>query len=341
MVYINKGDHEDPHGLPKDNLEHSIDTVYHADIPPKMPEEMEKLEYTYQHFQDHKKVYETDSQVTTEPIHDTLYPQSNNNIEYGLFKNVIDSYYLDNQIRDDFQCTKTFYTHYTAASTLHPNPPCTHTYDHISQQLDSLADTEQQQTLYANEADASLFTKDTATPCTFNIIPSDLETEFLNEVHDHAHNNTGIHFYSKQKHRDTFGDTHIQYHDFDNGDAFIYKDKYTALLQQELQNPFWCLHDPNTTQSYQISPNIGIETMPNTMYFTGNTSTVTKINHVTYQTIQYNDEGMFLAQLIMEQHLPSSHSVLTINILYYRNIQKQKALHPSTQEVVQSSCIFG
>ena len=33
------------------------------------------------------------------------------------------------------------------------------------------------------------------------------------------------------KYRDTFGDAHIQYHDFDNGDAFIYKDKYTALLQ--------------------------------------------------------------------------------------------------------------
>ena len=31
---------------------------------------------------------------------------------------------------------------------------------------------------------------------------------------------------------DTFGGAHMQYHDFDNGDAFVYKDKYTALLQQ-------------------------------------------------------------------------------------------------------------
>ena len=41
-----------------------------------------------------------------------------------------------------------------------------------------------------------------------------------------------------------------------------------------------------------------IETMPHAMYFTGNTSTVTKINHVPYQTIQYNDKGMFSAHLM-------------------------------------------
>ena len=70
-----------------------------------------------------------------------------------------------------------------------------------------------------------------------------------------------------------------------------------ALLQ-ELQNPYWYLHDPITTQSFQISPDMDTETMPHAMYFTGNTSTVTKINHVPYQTIQYNDKGMFSAQLI-------------------------------------------
>ena len=221
-----------------------------------------------------------------------------NNIEYRLFENVINSYHLDNQIRDDFQCTKTCYTHDTTASTVYPNPPCTHTYDHISQQLHCLADSTQQQTLYTNEVDASLLTTDTATQCAFNIIPSDLDTESSKDVHCHSNNNTSIHFYSKHKCRDTFGDTHIHYHDFDNGDAFVYKDKYTALLQQELQNPFWCLHDPITTQSYQISSDMDIETMPHAMYFDGNASTVTKINHVPYQTIQYNDKGMFPAYLM-------------------------------------------
>ena len=152
--------------------------------------------------------------------------------------------------------------------------------------------------LYTNEADASLFTTDTPTPCAFNITPSDLETESQEDIHDHPHNNTGIHFYSKHKYRDTFGDAHIQYHYFDNGDAFVYKDKYTALLQQELQNPYWCLHDPITTKSYQISSDMDIETMPHAMYFSGNTHTFTKINHVPYQTIQYNDKGMFPAQLM-------------------------------------------
>ena len=36
-------------------------------------------------------------------------------------------------------------------------------------------------------------------------------------------------------------------------------DKYTVLLQQELQNPYWCLHDPITTKrSHIISPTISM-----------------------------------------------------------------------------------
>ena len=49
MVYINKGDHDNPHGPPKDDSEGSQDIVHHdyapVDIAPKMPEEIEKLEY--------------------------------------------------------------------------------------------------------------------------------------------------------------------------------------------------------------------------------------------------------------------------------------------------------
>ena len=41
-----------------------------------------------------------------------------------------------------------------------------------------------------------------------------------------------------------------------------------------------------------------IEMMPHAMYFTGNLDTVTKINHVPYQTIVYNDNGMFTAKLM-------------------------------------------
>ena len=41
-----------------------------------------------------------------------------------------------------------------------------------------------------------------------------------------------------------------------------------------------------------------IETMPHVMYFTGHSDTVTKINHVPYQTIQYNENGMFTTKLM-------------------------------------------
>ena len=139
--------------------------------------------------------------------------------------------------------------------------------------------------------DTSLFTSDTSTPCEFNITPE-------KPIEETTRNNTGIHFHSKHKYRDTFGDAHIQYHNFDNGDAFIYKDTYTTLLQQELQNPYWCLHDPVTTKSYQISTEMDVETMPHVMYFSGNSESITKINHILYQTVSYDDKGMFPAKLM-------------------------------------------
>ena len=152
---------------------------------------------------------------------------------------MIDSYYLDSQIRDDFTCIKACYTH-NYDNTLDMRPQCTHTYDHTSQQLDSLADTEQQHKVYTSEEEVSLFTSDTSTQCAFNIIPSNLEPEAENHTEKTSQNNTTIYFHSKHKYRDTFRDAHVQYHDFDNCDAFTYNDKYIALLQQELQNPYWC-----------------------------------------------------------------------------------------------------
>ena len=52
------------------------------------------------------------------------------------------------------------------------------------------------------------------------------------------------------------------------------------------------------TKSYQISKDMDIKTMPHAMYFTGNSDTVTKINQVPYQTIQYNENGMFTTKLM-------------------------------------------
>ena len=107
----------------------------------------------------------------------------------------------------------------------------------------------------------------------------------------------GIHLQSKHKYRNVFGDSNIQCHDFNNGDGLTFKDKYTALLQQELQNLYWCLHNSVMTKSYQISSEMDVETMPHAMYFSGSKETIAKINQVSYQVIEYNDKGMFQAKL--------------------------------------------
>ena len=122
-------------------------------------------------------------------------------------------------------------------------------------------------------------------------------------------------------------------------------------MQQELQNPYWCLHDPITAKSYQILTEMDIETMPHAMYFSGNPETVTKINHVPYQTVQYDEKGMFLAQLMDDnpkQVFIDNGTIPSILLLSTYNkhpvlqkYQRPKVPHPSTQEVAQMSPTFG
>ena len=176
--------------------------------------------------------------------------------------------------------------------------PCTPTYDHITQNIDNLEDPTQQDIVYTNEVDASLFTTDTTTPCDYNISTDILNSDNLQESKTNITQPMGTHSQSKHLYRNVFGDSNIQYHDFNNGDALMFKDKYTMLLQQELHNPYWCLHDPIATKSYQISSEMDIETMPHAMYFSGNKETITKINQVPYQVIDYDDKGMLQAKLM-------------------------------------------
>ena len=86
--------------------------------------------------------------------------------------------------------------------------------------------------------DASLFTTDTATLCDYNITDDVQNSDSILESKSQITQQMGIHSQSKHKHRNVFGDSNIQYHDFNNGGALTFKDKYTALLQQELQNPY-------------------------------------------------------------------------------------------------------
>ena len=229
---------------------------------------------------------------------DTLYPHINNDIEYGLFKDVISRYYLDSQIKEDFRCNQNCYTNTQQIQQDQPLTSCTHAYDHITQHINSLEDPTQQHTLYTQEVDASLFTTDTTTLCDYNITYNVLNSDTISKNKLKITQPMGIHSQSKHKYRNVSGDSNIQYHDFNNGDALTFKDKYTTLLQQELQNLYWCLHNPISTKSYQISSEMDIETMPHTMYFSGNKKTIAKINQVPYQVIEYDDKGMFQAQLL-------------------------------------------
>ena len=161
--------------------------------------------------------------------------QINNDIEYSLFENVIDGYYLDSQIRDDFTCTKACYTHNYTNNTLDAGPQCTHTYDYISQQLDSLADTKQQHKVYTSKVDASFFTSDTSTQCAFNIIPSNLEMEADKQTEETPQNSTGIHFHSVRSNLDMhLSDTPsiIQ--------QLIQRPHLLERVYKPIRNPHWC-----------------------------------------------------------------------------------------------------
>ena len=257
-VYIPKGEHDDTHELPQQqDLEGSPKTDHtlysHTNTIMPTPNSSQKLEYIYQHFQENEKVHESDPNLATCEADNTLYPHIDNNIEYGLFEDVIDSYYLDSQIKDDFKCDQNCHTRTQYIQQDQTLTPCRYACDHITQHINNLEDPMQQHTVYTNEVDASIFTTYTTTPCDYNI---SIEMSNLNNSHENKSNiipSRGIHSKSKHKYRDVFGNSNIQYHDFDNGDALIFTHKYTALLQQELQNPYWCLHDPITTKSYQIS----------------------------------------------------------------------------------------
>ena len=221
-----------------------------------------------------------------------------NNIEYGLFEDLVESCYLDSQIKDDFQCDQDCYAqHREPTNDNHPNI-CTHDYQHIMQNIQDLTDNTQNN-LHSMEECVPTFTDDTDTHCDYSISDHTSDTDNVNDTHiDFVPKYPTIHSQRKHTYRGTFGDAHIQYHDFDNQDLLTFQDKYTALLQQELQNPYWNLHDPIANKSYQISKDMDIETMPHAMYFTGDPDTVTKINQVPYQMIEYNDNGMFTAKLM-------------------------------------------
>ena len=142
MVYIPKGEHDDPHELPQQQelegyteIEHTL--YSHTDTISSETNTFQKLDYIYQHFQDNEKVHESDSNIASYENDNTLYPHINNDIEYGLFEDVISSSCLDSQIKDDFRCDQNCYTNTPQQQHDLLLTSCTHAYDHVTQHVDS------------------------------------------------------------------------------------------------------------------------------------------------------------------------------------------------------------
>ena len=147
---------------------------------------------------------------TTVPDDDSLYPYVNNDIEYRLFEDIVDSYYLDSQIKDDFQCNHDCYSHQQELTVDDHSNSCTHGYYHIAQHIQDLSDNTQQNSLHSLEENASLFADDTTTPCDFSIINQHSVTENAKDTDiPCAPKQSGIHLQCKHTYRNQIDLNHI------------------------------------------------------------------------------------------------------------------------------------
>ena len=187
VIYINNEDHDNPYEPPQNELEGcdiSQNTLYsHHTYVVKDSDEFDKLHYINQHFQDSEKMHQIDPEnKPTAMDNDSLYPYVKNDIEYGLFEDIVDSYYLDSQIKDDFQCDHDCYSQHRDLTIDDYSNTCTHDYHHITQSIQDLSDSTQQNNLYSIEENASSCADDTATPCDFNITDQHSDTENANDT---------------------------------------------------------------------------------------------------------------------------------------------------------------
>ena len=143
-------------------------------------------------------------QITSDD--DSLYPYVNNDIEYRLFEDIVDSYYLDSQIKDDFQCDHDCYSQYRDPTNDNYSIACSHDYHHITQSVQDLTDSTQQNTLHSMEENASSFADDTDTHCNFSITDHMLDTENTNDTYTSlVPKYPAIHSQRKHAYRNTFG----------------------------------------------------------------------------------------------------------------------------------------
>ena len=119
----------------------------------------------------------------------------------------MDSYYLDSQIKDDFQCDHDCYSQHRDLTIDSYSTTCTHDYYHITQSVQDLSDTTQQNDLHSMEENASSFADDADTLCDFSIVDHNSDSENTKHTHLHfAPKYPGIHSQRKHAYRNIFGD---------------------------------------------------------------------------------------------------------------------------------------
>ena len=100
-----------------------------------------------------------------------------------MFEDIVASYHLDSQIKDDFQCNPDCYTQ-TSQVTKDDQPNiCTHDYQHIAQNIDDLNNSTQQNKLYLNKESMLSFTDDTDKKCNYIISAHTADIPNTNDNH--------------------------------------------------------------------------------------------------------------------------------------------------------------
>ena len=140
--------------------------------------------YIYQHFQEREKIHQIDTDSDSLTIEEgSLYLYVNNDIEYGLFEDLVESYHLDSQIKDDFQCDPDCYIQTSQPIKHNYLNICTHDYQHITQNIDDLSDTTQQNELYSSKESTLSFTDDTDMHCDYSFSIHTPDTGNITDTH--------------------------------------------------------------------------------------------------------------------------------------------------------------